>query len=338
MMSAATDERFARHLLPGWNQQRLADATAVIAGIGALGNEVAQCLALAGTGRLVLCDPDRVERSNLSRAPLFRERHVGCLKVEAAAETLADLAPASVVDARPRRFEAAVGLAELRDASVILGCLDSRSARLELAGRCGLVRAPWIDGATGDWSGEVRHYLDPDGPCYGCGQDDAARGVNDQARPCHAFGGDGSDGEDGPAAAAAPLSAIVGAQVALAALRFLMGLKTPAGVVVFDAVTGTSELVRQARDPTCPYHRAIRTVSRVRVGPADRVRDLVDALGGQTPLAWNPVALGAPGALPRRTTLELTRVPDRTLAEVGIPPREILAFRSGEGIDYTELE
>jgi len=34
--------RYARHeLIPGWNQQQLADAKVVIVGMGALGNEVA---------------------------------------------------------------------------------------------------------------------------------------------------------------------------------------------------------------------------------------------------------------------------------------------------------
>lgn len=174
------DERHSRHLqLPGWDQERLTKATVAIIGIGALGNTVAQNLALAGVGNLLLCDPDRIERSNLSRTPLFREQDVGRYKAEAARKALRALAPGLSVRTRTARLEAGVGLAELRDASLVLGCLDSRAARLELAGRCGLVRAPWIDGATGAWSGEIRPYLDPGGPCYGCGQDPAARAFAD---------------------------------------------------------------------------------------------------------------------------------------------------------------
>ena len=58
-------------LIPGWDQRRLAAATVVVIGVGALGNEVAKNLALAGIGRLVLCDPDVVSVSNLSRTVLF---------------------------------------------------------------------------------------------------------------------------------------------------------------------------------------------------------------------------------------------------------------------------
>src|SRR5215510_4652822 len=118
-MKLPMDDRFSRHAyLPHWDQDRLCKATVVIMGIGALGNEVAQCLALAGVGKLILCDPDRVERSNLSRVPLFRERDIGRCKVDAAAQALADLAPHVSVEARPHRLEAGVGLAELRDASL----------------------------------------------------------------------------------------------------------------------------------------------------------------------------------------------------------------------------
>ncbi len=327
-----TDERYSRHHMPGWEQDRLAEATAIILGVGALGNEVAQCLALAGTGTLILCDPDRVERSNLSRAPLYRERDVGRLKVEAAADALADLAPTVQVKARPHRLETGVGLAELRDAAVVLGCLDSRAARLELAGRCGLVRAPWIDGATGAWSGEIRPFLDPNGPCYGCGQDDAARATTDTARHC-------GEQEAAPAAAAAPVSAAIGAQMALVAVRFLMGLETPRGLVIFDGVSTTTTLVRQQRDASCPYHREITSVSPLDISPRDRVRDLLAALGPErTPLAWHPVPVS--GSVPWvRSTLELTQAPpEATLAEIGVPPREILAFRSPDGIGFVELD
>jgi molybdopterin/thiamine biosynthesis adenylyltransferase len=46
----ATGDRFARaRLIDGWDQNRLAGATAVVAGVGALGNEVAKNLALDRT-------------------------------------------------------------------------------------------------------------------------------------------------------------------------------------------------------------------------------------------------------------------------------------------------
>jgi len=70
----SVNERFARQtLIAGWEQERLQAATAVIVGMGALGNEVARILAMSGIGHLILCDHDTVALSNLSRCVLFRE-------------------------------------------------------------------------------------------------------------------------------------------------------------------------------------------------------------------------------------------------------------------------
>ncbi len=61
-----------------------------IVGLGGLGCPAASALARAGV-RLGLFDPDRVEPSNLPRQLLYREKDVGRLKVEVAAERLTEL-------------------------------------------------------------------------------------------------------------------------------------------------------------------------------------------------------------------------------------------------------
>ena len=65
-----------QQLIPGWDQERLAASTVIVVGVGALGNETAKNLALAGVGRLILCDPDTVSASNLSRTVLFRPEDI----------------------------------------------------------------------------------------------------------------------------------------------------------------------------------------------------------------------------------------------------------------------
>ncbi len=57
-------------------QRKLGDATAVVLGCGALGTVVADMLARAGVGRLVLVDRDFVELTNLQRQVLFDERDI----------------------------------------------------------------------------------------------------------------------------------------------------------------------------------------------------------------------------------------------------------------------
>ncbi len=350
-------DRFDRHrLVPGWDQDRLRTATAVVIGVGALGNEVARLLALCGVGRLVLCDPDAVAESNLSRCALFRPRDVGRPKVHAAADALADLAPGVVVDARPLPLRRGVGLAELRDADVILGCLDSRSARLQLAGRCNLVRAGWIDAGTHPWGGEVRPYLDPDGPCYGCGLTAGERGTADAPWSC--LDADAAS----PVGAAAPATAVVGGWQALVAVRVLFGLPVAAEVVAIDGARGAAVPVTAARSADCPLHHPAGPTRRLPLTHGNTVGELLAALpAGAEPLAWEPVMYsagcprcgriapgwGVPAASPcpgcgspvrPDTTLELADAPPTaSLADLGVAPGEILAVRAGGAIDWVEL-
>ncbi len=92
-----TDD-FARYhrqtLLPGFGtdgQRRLGRSTVLVLGCGALGTVVADMLARAGVGRLVIVDRDFVELTNLQRQVLFDEADVAAAlpKAEAARRKLA---------------------------------------------------------------------------------------------------------------------------------------------------------------------------------------------------------------------------------------------------------
>lgn len=350
--------RFDRQtLIADWEQNRLARATVVLAGVGALGNEVARILAQAGVGRLILCDPDVVAESNLSRTPLFRRTDVGRFKVEAARDALAELGPTTEIDTRSEPLVSGVGLAELREASLVIGCLDSRAARLQLAGRCGLVRAPSLDGGTHAWGGEVRLSLDPAGPCYGCGLTEQERAVADDPWSCQDVAA------TNPQAAAAPSSALVGGWLASFAVRWLMGLSCPAGIVTIDLARGESRVVQLNRDPDCPLHRPIEgDVLAVPVSHLDTVGQFLAALPpGSRPLSWTQIQTRADCrscgysdstvrracrmACPKcrlplvvRTTLELSLAPRETsLAEFAVASRELLAFRNSGRIHWCEL-
>lgn len=352
-------DRYARHtLVPGWDQARLAQARVVIIGVGALGNEVGRILALSGVGHLLLCDPDRIETSNLSRCALFRNREVGQLKAEVAAHALRELAPQIRVEARPHPLTRGVGLAELRDADLVLGCLDSRHARLQLAGRCNLIRAPLIDGGTHPWGGEVRPYLDPDGPCFGCGLGAAGRAVSDNPWSCTTPLPAAAEG------ATAAASVLVGGWMALYALRYLMGLKVEPGILRIDGPPGRTHWIDLARDPDCPLHSVIEETRPLPLSHRDHLGALLAQLpAGATPVAWEEIERGrecarcghseeiwrpagtGPDTCPRcgdrfwpLTTLELDAAPaELELATLGIPPREILAIRLADAWEWVEL-
>ena len=363
-----TDERFARHQgVPGWNQESLARATVAILGVGGLGNGVAQILAQAGVGRLILCDPDIVEASNLSRTPLFRPEHIGIAKVDAAAQTLAGLAPGIELSCRRAALVSGVGLAELRDADLAIGCLDSRAARVRLAGRCSLVRAGWIDAGTSAWGGEVRPYLDPDGPCYGCSPSAAERSIRDQALSC----ADLATAATAGAGAHAATSSLVASFTAMLALRALMSLPVAAQTIRIDGERGQALLIDEARDPECPFHDPLDPIVPDRRLPLSHratvaeLKQLTEAIEDIEPgariLLWQPVMRGArclacghrddswgavgPRPCPRcdrplqpRTTTSLGGAPPTLrLCDLAVAPREILAIETARGISAIEL-
>lgn len=71
---------------------RLASATVAIIGCGGLGSNVAEMLARAGVGKLVLIDYDRVEKDNLNRQAYFTDQ-IGTPKTEALAANLKRIRP-----------------------------------------------------------------------------------------------------------------------------------------------------------------------------------------------------------------------------------------------------
>ena len=352
------DTRFDRHnLVPGWQQNRLSQATVILIGVGAVGNEVARILALSGLGSLILCDFDTVSISNLSRCSLFREEDIGRLKVEAAADSLQTLAPDLQLDIRPYQFVRGVGLAELRDAALVVCCLDSRSSRIRLAGRCSLVRAPYIDGGTHPWGGEVRPYLDPDGACYACQFTPEQRSQIDSPWSCADLASDPQVG------AIAATSALVGSWMALIATRFLMELKYPPGSINIDGVRGISRLVEERKDPNCLLHGPIEISQKVKVSIEDTVETLLQQVGKSRKIvSWEPIQhsmfcrscsfseerWGIPklencphcsNPLIPETTLNISSAPSNLLLkDLGIAPREILAIRDGHEVSYVELK
>lgn len=73
-------------------REHLSKFTVGIAGAGGLGSNCAVALARSGVGRLVICDFDIIEKSNLNRQYYF-ENQVGILKVDALRENILKISP-----------------------------------------------------------------------------------------------------------------------------------------------------------------------------------------------------------------------------------------------------
>jgi molybdopterin/thiamine biosynthesis adenylyltransferase len=355
-MNAGRFERQAP--IEGWRQESLAKATAVIVGAGALGNEMAKNLALAGVGRFVLCDDDVVAESNLSRTVAFGPHDVGRAKVDVVATAIARWNPAAKVDVRRARHLSGVGLGELADAQIVVSCLDSRKSRLDLLERCARVDAPLVDGGTGPWSGEVRLRTDLDHGCYSCTLSAVDRSVSDVPRSCLEID------EPGPAQASIATTALVGSWMTVAALRTIFQLPVPYRLLRIDAAGGTTTPVALRRDPGCPNHDALPVPERLpEISVRSLVRELLAALpDGSDVRTWTPIRVrrrclrcrapladssgsGRPATCDacgartrhRESTLLAEAAPDAVLAELGIAPEEILPVVSAKGTLWVRL-
>lgn len=157
-------------LLSWFKKEKVKNARVLVAGAGALGNEVVKNLALFGIGQIYVVDFDRIEISNLTRSVLFREEDAynHSYKSEIVAKRAMEINPQIKVIPIVGNLFSEVGFGLYNSVDVIIGCLDSRIARYllnRLAMRAGKT---WIDGSIENMTGVVRVYT-PGISCYECG-------------------------------------------------------------------------------------------------------------------------------------------------------------------------
>ncbi len=105
-MSTATWTARTRLVL-GDGVDRLARSGVAVFGLGGVGSYVAEALARAGVGRLVLVDSDRVSETNRNRQLPALVSTVGQYKTEVMAARIRDIHPACAVTVMTRRLEPA---------------------------------------------------------------------------------------------------------------------------------------------------------------------------------------------------------------------------------------
>ena len=148
----------------------------MVVGAGALGNEVLKNLALFGVGNIYIVDFDTIEYSNLTRSILFRESDAdkGLYKAEVAAKRIKEINKNINVQYIVGNLNSDVGLGVYKQMDVVIGCLDSRLARLQLNRQCMRAGVPWVDGGIEDLNGVVKVFKRGVN-CYECGLSDTAK-------------------------------------------------------------------------------------------------------------------------------------------------------------------
>lgn len=157
--------------LPGFGeagQAVLRSSTALVSRVGGLGGPVAQALAAAGIGRLVLAHAGDLRLDDLNRQILMRHEDVGSPRVESARRTLAAFNPAIAVDPVPENVSDENAAELVARADIVFGCAPLFEERLRMNRECVRQRKPLVDCAMFSTEGRVIPIVPGRTPCLAC--------------------------------------------------------------------------------------------------------------------------------------------------------------------------
>lgn len=109
----------------------LAEKTVAVFGLGGVGGYVAEALARSGIGKLVICDRDIVEKTNINRQIYALHSTLELPKTNVAAERIADINPEIIVESFHMNIDAeSIKKFEFADWDYIVDAIDDVPAKL----------------------------------------------------------------------------------------------------------------------------------------------------------------------------------------------------------------
>jgi molybdopterin-synthase adenylyltransferase len=238
---------------PASFQGSLLDAHVVFLGAGGLGSTVIQALTGAGVGQMTLLDHDVVEPRNFARQYLYRAQDVGLPKVERAAAWVQAYSPATDVRAVSRRIGGPADVADVvAGTDLVVSGVDQPDNIDEWVNEaCVAAGVPYVRG--GMFARRLGYFsVDPGrSACVACHQHELAA-----TAPGHGVTPERlTAGLDRVNRGIGPVASMVGALVAMEALRYLTAFALPiaAGRQRFvDFATGDQETRAWTPWPGCP--------------------------------------------------------------------------------------
>ena len=122
----ALEERHGKEL-----HRAFSSATVAVCGLGGLGSNIAIALARVGIGKLLLCDFDRVDITNLHRQQ-YKADQIGMYKTVALAENLKEIAPYISLEIHTERITEDNAVTLLQDADIICEAFDDAECKAML--------------------------------------------------------------------------------------------------------------------------------------------------------------------------------------------------------------
>ena len=213
--------------IKGWDQNKISNATVMVIGAGATGNEVVKNLVLAGIGKIILIDYDFINISNLNRCVLFN------IKSAEQKEYKADVVKEACKDLNPS-VEIVALKEDLNDidkkyyqCDVICSCVDNIEARLQSNNYAYYYNVPFVDSGIDELYGSVQAVYPgvEDAACLQCGISNADLDLMWAKYSCTGQEISSEDGETiGKIATIITTTSIIGGIQAQQVLKFILGI------------------------------------------------------------------------------------------------------------------
>jgi len=255
-------------LIQWWDQERLQNARVLVVGAGALGNEILKNIALLGIGRTMIVDIDIIEESNLTRSILFRASDNGREKAAVAARAGMEINPDITVEGRNADINYDVGLGVFGEMDIVFGALDNREARVTMNSACYKLGVPFVDGAIEVTNGMVRVFVGgEDQACYECTMSELDYQLLNMRRSCALLTRDEIlEGKVPTTPTIGSIIAGMQVQEAIKLLHADRGLSTLAGKGYFvNSLTHDSYIINYKRREDCPAHETLEDIQKLDV-------------------------------------------------------------------------
>lgn len=253
-------------------QAHIASASVAIVGVGGLGTQAVQQLALLGVGHLALIDGQELAETNRNRYIGVRtdDPVPGFLKVDLGERIVREINKATNVTKLADSFVSYSGFSAIKATDYVFGCLDSEGGRLVLNEFCGAYEKPYLDlasdiipGTSIQYGGRIHVNWTGDSCLMCSGLIDVNEAQSDLAGPAGAREREAIYGierhlldHSGPS-----VVSINGVVASLGVTEFMVGItgvRTPRPLLMYYGANGKVTTPTDPPMPDCYYCKSVR--------------------------------------------------------------------------------
>lgn len=149
-------------------QEKIKATHIFIAGAGGLASSASFYCAVAGFGKITVCDYDRISLSNLNRQILHPHARLGMHKADSAYATLTSANPYIQIAIQNTKITPKNCEKLIESADIVLDCLDNFETRHIVNKACVKLHKPLIHAGVEGFNGQLTVIIPGKTPCLSC--------------------------------------------------------------------------------------------------------------------------------------------------------------------------